>query len=109
MEHAQKKLLVGLLDGNTDLLTNELQKVLGDESQIEQARLQLLASPELAEAFGLPMEVLSDPAQWAAAMAQGAEALKAGGAGEGAEDEEVIDTEEFVRRRFSKLSRERAA
>lgn len=75
--------------------------------------MQLLASPELAEAFGLPMEVLSDPKQWAAAMAQGAEALMTNtgtnaAAGE-VEEEEIVDTEEFIKRRFSKLSRERAA
>ena len=107
MDRAQKKLLLGLLDGNTEMLTGELQKVLGDESQVEAARLQLLASPELAEAFGLPMEVLSDPVQWAAAMAQGAEALMSNAAGEEAEEE--VNTEEFIKRRFSKLSRERAA
>lgn len=99
---------MALLDGNTDLLTRELEQMLGDKNKIEAARQHLLASPELAEAFGLPMEVVSDPEQWAAVIDSGAEALKSG-AGMEEEEEEEISTEEFVKRRFSKLNRERAA
>eukprot|EP00600_Ochromonadales_sp_CCMP1393_P006929 CAMPEP_0174954624 /NCGR_PEP_ID=MMETSP0004_2-20121128/530_1 /TAXON_ID=420556 /ORGANISM="Ochromonas sp., Strain CCMP1393" /LENGTH=283 /DNA_ID=CAMNT_0016202463 /DNA_START=40 /DNA_END=891 /DNA_ORIENTATION=- len=79
LEESQKNMLLGLMEGNTDALNNELQKVLGDSEQIEAARQQFLANPELAESMGLPMDLVRDPQKWAQMMAQGAETLMGGG------------------------------
>lgn len=73
--------MLSLLDGNTDALEAEVQKVLQDESQVEAARLQFLESPELAEAMGIPLELLRDPEQWAKTMAEGASAIVGASAG----------------------------
>lgn len=75
LDSDQKAMLKSLMDGNTDILTDQLQKVLGDSDQIEAARQQFLESPEMAEALGIPMEVLNDPKQWASLMSQGMDAL----------------------------------
>lgn len=80
LDASQRRLLISLLDGNTDVLAAELQKVVGDEGQVAAARLQFLEAPELAEAMGLPREVLEDPVRWAQAVSESAEALL-GGAG----------------------------
>jgi hypothetical protein len=44
--------------------------VLGNTDQMEAARQQFLANPQLAEAIGVPADVVGDPDKWAAAMAQ---------------------------------------
>lgn len=74
--------MLSLLDGNTDALEAEMQKVLQDDKQVEAARLQFLESPELAEAMGIPMEILQDPELWAKTMAEGANAIMGASAGE---------------------------
>ena len=66
---------MSLLDGNTDVLVAELEKALGDEAQIEAVRLQLLDSPELAEAMGVSMDILLDPVRWAEAAAESTDNL----------------------------------
>jgi hypothetical protein len=84
LDATQRRLLLSLLDGNTDALEAEMQKVLSDESQVEAARLQFLEAPELAEAMGIPADLLQDADRWAQTMAQGADALLNGaGAGKG--------------------------
>jgi hypothetical protein len=75
LDATQRRLLLSLLDGNTDALEAEMQKVLSDESQVEAARLQFLEAPELAEAMGIPADLLQDADRWAETMAQGADAL----------------------------------
>lgn len=110
LDEAQKSMLVGLMEGNTDALTNQLKQVLGDGDQVEAARQQFLSNPEMAEAMGIPLEVLSDPALWAATMEQGMEALA--GAGADADDEDDVsaaaaDSEPIGggKRQFGKFSR----
>lgn len=66
---------MSLLDGNTDILLSELQKAMGDELQLEALRLQLLDSPQLAEAMGLRKEILQDPERWAEAAAESTNSL----------------------------------
>ena len=110
------------MDGNTDLLSKEVRKVLSDKGQIETARQQFLANPDMAELMGLSMDVVEDPLLWAKAMEQGADAILAqtmgtggsgsvGGGFDGLFQEEIIDDEEVVvesrskQRRSGKLSR----
>jgi hypothetical protein len=89
-------MLNGLLDGNADAITGELKKVLGDADQLEAARKQFLDNPQLAEAMGVPMDVVGDKDKWAAAMAEGMDALTAAGEGE---------EEEPLQKQFGKFSR----
>jgi hypothetical protein len=81
LDGTQRRLLLSLLDGNTDALAAEVQKVMQDGEQLEAARLQFLEAPELAEAMGLPADALEDPAKWAELMSQGMDALLADMAG----------------------------
>lgn len=90
LDDKQKQLLYNLMDGKTDSLTQQLGDVLGDAAQVEEARQQFLANPEMAEALGIPAEVLNDPKLWADMMAEGMEALSAAEAE--AEDDTVIKT-----------------
>lgn len=67
--------MLNLLDGNIDSISRELKKVLSDHSQVEAARQQLLANPEIAEAFGVDTELLQDAKKWAKTMSESADML----------------------------------
>lgn len=75
LNEEQKKLLTGALDGNTDAITEQLGSLFNNPNHIEAARLELLSSPEFAESFGIPPDLLQDPVRWAETMAQTMEAL----------------------------------
>lgn len=75
LDQSQKDMFLNLLNGNSVGLKSQIDSLLGTPNQIEAARLQFLENPELAEAMGLPMDVLRDSAQFAALMAQGIEEL----------------------------------
>lgn len=95
LDDSQKSMLSGLIDGNSDVITKELKKVLGDDSQIEAARQQFLLNPEMAESMGIPMELLHDPVLWAQTMAKGMEALSGGGIIDHEDENEVINSKKF--------------
>lgn len=105
LEHSQKSLLMGLLEGNTELLTRELKKALSDDSQIEAARQQMLEHPEIAEAFGVSAEVLQDASKWAKMMAESADELMSqldsAAAGAGGESEDVNESFEALKTKFN--------
>lgn len=71
VDESQKDFIKSLLMGNTDNLTQNVRKILGDEQHLENVRQQLLASPAMAEAFGVPIEVLEDRNRWKELMAEG--------------------------------------
>lgn len=68
-------MFLNLLNGDSVGLKSQIDSLLGTPNQIEAARLQFLENPELAEAMGLPMDVLHDSEQFAALMAEGIEEL----------------------------------
>jgi hypothetical protein len=79
---AQKKMILDLLDGKTDAVTDSVQKVLSDPNQIEAARQQFLENPAMAEMLGLPLDVLQDKKKFASLMSEGMEQLMSAGAAE---------------------------
>lgn len=103
LEDSQKDLFLGLLNGNSDALTSQIHSLLGSPDQVEAARQQFLESPDLAEAMGLPMDILADPAQFAALMAEGIEELsKLDGSSSGDDDgdndgDDGVDGRESIR------------
>lgn len=103
LEHSQKSLLMGLLDGNTELLTRELKKALSDDSQVEAARQQMLEHPEIAEAFGVSAEVLQDAAMWAKMMAESADELMSqlDSAAAGGDGEDPSESFEALKAKFN--------
>jgi hypothetical protein len=79
LEPAQKRMMLDMLDGNTGSIADNVKKVLGDPSQIEAARQQFLTNPSMAEMFGITEDILRDKKKFAALMADGMDALAAGG------------------------------
>lgn len=73
---AQKKMLGGMLGGDTASMAEAASQVFEDSDQIEAARLEFLKEPSLAEMFGIPKEVLQDKKKWAAMMSEGLESMK---------------------------------
>jgi len=81
LEDSHRSILTSLLEGKTDGLAQELKQLLGDGDQIEAARQQFLANPEVAQQMGIPSEVLNDAKQWAKLMEQGIDNLTGGATG----------------------------
>lgn len=81
---AHKDMVKGLLSGNTKGIEQSLKSLMGDKSQLEAARQQMLANPEMMEMMGIDASVLQDKVKFAEMMSQGMDAF----AGMGGEDEE---------------------
>jgi hypothetical protein len=75
MTTGQKKMLDTMLEGNTGGVVDAVKEVLQDEDQIEQARLEFLKEPSLAEMMNIPLDVLQDKEKWAEMMRSGLEGL----------------------------------
>lgn len=73
---ANKQMLESMLTGDSAKLSNTLKSVFEDNSQLELARQQFLQNPELAEAFGISLDILQDKDQWASLMKEGLAALE---------------------------------
>ena len=88
---AQKDVVKNLLSGNSKGLEQSMKSALGDQKQVEEARQQLLANPEMIEMMGIDASVLNDKKKFSEMMAKGMEALgDLGGTGGGdAEDFEA--------------------
>lgn len=74
----QKTLIQSMLSGNMD--TSAIKETVDDimnpdDDQIEAARLQFLENPELAEAFGIPIDVIEDKDKWNELMNEGLSGL----------------------------------
>lgn len=72
-----------MLQGQTEGLEQQikqsaqnLQSLMQSDEQLEQARQQILANPEMAATFGIPEDILNDPKLWKETMAEGLNALK---------------------------------
>ena len=114
LEYSHKQLILALLDGNTELLGNEMRSALKDKKQIEAARQQFLINPGLADMMGIDKETVEDPELWAKLLDQGSDALLNGEDGTdewtaGLFNQQEIDEEEVVvdtsKRRFGKMNR----
>jgi hypothetical protein len=75
LEDSHKELINNLLDGNTNIISDALQSLIGDSSKIEAARLQFKSNPAMATAMGISDEVLDDPVLWAELMNKGMDVL----------------------------------
>eukprot|EP01031_Cornospumella_fuschlensis_P037362 gene37362-45364_t len=83
LDTQQKRLLTAMLRGDSDGLEQQikqsaqnLQSLVQSDEQMEQARQQILANPEMAAMFGIPEDILNDPKLWKETMAEGLNALK---------------------------------
>lgn len=92
LEDSHRSILTNLVEGKTDGLAQELKQLLGDGDQIEAARQQFLANPEVAQQMGIPPEVLNDAKQWAKLMEQGIDSLTGGATGGGNAKKRFSDT-----------------
>lgn len=93
---AQKKLLDDMMSGKTstaDGLVDTVKELLADGSQIEEARQQFLQDPSMAEALGIPMEVVRDKKAWVELMQEQMKSLE--GALNSDNDAHAVDEDIF--------------
>lgn len=69
------EMLKKLMDVEPSDLGESMKSILTNTDYMEEARKQFLNSPEMAEALGIPIEVLQDPKRWAQLMAENMDAL----------------------------------
>jgi hypothetical protein len=79
---AQKQMLSSMLDGDMSGLAESAKNILSDPDQVEEARQQFLADPSMAEAMGIPMDVLQSKEKWADLMSKGMEQMMEGSSAE---------------------------
>lgn len=89
MTAAQKSMVKSLLSGNTKGIEQSLKSVLGDKSQLEAARQQLLANPEMMEMMGIDASVLQDKRKFAELMSKGMDAFADLSSDDAAEEDEA--------------------
>ena len=70
MDQSQLEEFKSLLNGDSSALNQELLSAINNPDYIEEARKQMLQSPEMAEAFGISEEILQDPRKWAELMSE---------------------------------------
>lgn len=77
LDPSQRKVLSAIIDGvsNPESKMDALNAILGDPEQVENARLQMLENPIMAEMLGVPVDILHDKKQFAELIAKGAEQL----------------------------------
>ena len=71
MNPATVEMVSKMLDGDMSSMVDNLQSILCNPENVEQSRQHLLKNPEMAEAMGIPAEVLHDQEKWEALVDEG--------------------------------------